>query len=246
VQIRWYGLMYVAGFLIGWAGFRARCARPQSLITPVQADDFVFYIMVGVIVGGRLGYMLLYDFGNLVGDPLSLFFIWQGGMSFHGGLIGVICAMWLFSRRLGLHFLDVADPIAPWTAPGLGFGRIGNFINGELWGKPTSPDAPWAVVVDGVARHASQLYEAFLEGLVLFLVLWWCSRTPRPRGFLAGLFLLLYGAFRFIIEFIRLPDDGQYLAFGWFTRGQLYCIPMLIFGMILVARAVRNPRPAEA
>lgn len=238
--------MYVAGFLGGWAGLRARCGKPQSLITQVQADDLVFYIMVGVIVGGRLGYMLLYDFGNFVGDPLSLFFIWDGGMSFHGGLLGVLGAMWLFSRRIGLLFLDVADRVAPWVPPGLGFGRIGNFINGELWGRQTSPDAPWAVIVNGVPRHASQLYEALLEGLVLFLVLWWYSRVPRTRGLISGLFLTLYGVFRFAVEFIRLPDDGEYLAFGWFTYGQLYCIPMLIFGMILILRATRASRSVAA
>jgi phosphatidylglycerol:prolipoprotein diacylglycerol transferase len=237
--------MYVAGFLSGWAGLRARCRKPHSLLSPAQADDLVFYIMVGVIAGGRIGYMILYDFGNFVGDPLSLFFIWEGGMSFHGGLVGVICAMWLFARRIGAHFFDIADPIAPWVAPGLGFGRLGNFINGELWGKQTTPDAPWAVMVDGVARHASQLYEAALEGLVLFLILWWYSRKPRPRGMISGLFLLLYGVFRFLVEFIRLPDNGEYLAFGWFTWGQLYCIPMLIFGMILILRAGRNPRLAD-
>ena len=229
--------MYVAGFLCGWAGLRARCKKPHSLMNPVQADDLVFYIMVGVIVGGRLGYMLLYDFGNFVGDPLSLFFIWEGGMSFHGGLIGVIAAMWLFARRIGVHFIDVADSVAPWVPPGLGFGRLGNFINGELWGKQTSPDAFWAVIVDGVPRHASQLYEATLEGVVLFVVLWWYSMRPQVRGAVSGLFLLLYGVFRFAVEFIRLPDDGQYLAFGWFTYGQLYSIPMIVFGKLLILRA---------
>ncbi len=240
LQVRWYGLMYVAGFLCGWAGFRARCRKPNAVLTPVQVDDLVFYIMVGVIVGGRLGYMLLYDFGNFVGDPLSLFFIWDGGMSFHGGLIGVICAMWLFARRLGLHFFDLADGVAPWCAPGLGFGRIGNFINGELWGKPTSPDAPWAVIVDGQARHASQLYEAALEGLVLFLVLWWYSRRPRPRGAVSGLFLLLYGVFRFAVEFVRVPDNGQYLALGWVTWGQVYSTPMIVIGALFVFNGVRR------
>jgi phosphatidylglycerol:prolipoprotein diacylglycerol transferase len=240
LQVRWYGLMYVAGFLCGWAGFRARCRKPNAVMTPVQVDDLVFYIMVGVIVGGRVGYMLLYDFGNFVGDPLSLFFIWDGGMSFHGGLLGVISAIWLFARRLGQHFLAVADGVAPWVAPGLGFGRIGNFINGELWGKPTSPEAPWAVIVDGQARHASQLYEATLEGLVMFLILWWYSKQPRPRGAVSGLFLLLYGAFRFAVEFIRVPDSGEYLALGWVTYGQVYSAPMILFGTFLIVTAVRR------
>jgi phosphatidylglycerol:prolipoprotein diacylglycerol transferase len=240
LQIRWYGLMYVAGFLSGWAGFRARCRKPGALLTPIQVDDLVFYIMVGVIVGGRVGYMLLYDFGNFVGDPLSLFFIWDGGMSFHGGLLGVIFAMWLFARRLQMPFFDVADGVAPWVPPGLGFGRIGNFINGELWGRTTSPDAPWAVIVDGQARHASQLYEAALEGLVLFLVLWWYSRKPRARGVVSGLFLLLYGVFRFSVEFVRLPDNGEYFAFGWLSYGQLYSVPMVLFGTFLIVNAQRQ------
>ena len=196
--------------------------------------------MVGVIVGGRLGYMLLYDFGNFVGDPLSLFFIWDGGMSFHGGLLGVIFSFWLFARRIGLHFFEVADGVAPWVPPGLGFGRIGNFINGELWGKQTSPDAPWAVIVNGQARHASQLYEALLEGLVLFLVLWWYSKQPRPRGVVSGAFLLLYGIFRSAVEFVRVPDNGEYLAFGWFTYGQLYSLPMILFGTFLVVNGLRR------
>jgi len=240
LQIRWYGLMYVAGFLCGWIGFRARCRRPDAVMTPIQVDDLVFYIMVGVIVGGRLGYMLFYDFGNFVGDPLSLFFIWDGGMSFHGGLLGVIAGIWLFARRIGRHFLHVADGVTPWVAPGLGFGRIGNFINGELWGKTTDPNAPWAVIVDGQARHASQLYEATLEGLVLFLILWWYSRKPRPRGMVSGLFLLLYGVFRSAVEFVRLPDNGEYLALGWITWGQLYSAPMILFGTFLIIVAARR------
>jgi phosphatidylglycerol:prolipoprotein diacylglycerol transferase len=229
--------MYVAGFLCGWAGFRAQCKKPNAILTPAQVDDLVFYIMVGVIVGGRIGYMVLYDFGNLVGDPLSLFFIWEGGMSFHGGLLGVIAAFWVFARQADRTFLDVADGVAPWIAPGLGFGRIGNFINGELWGRQTNPDAPWAVIVDGVARHPSQLYEALLEGAVLFAVLWWYSRRPRARGAVSGLFLFLYAVFRFAVEFIRLPDDGIYFAFDWMTYGQLYCVPMFAFGAYLMLRA---------
>ena len=171
----------------------------------------------GVIAGGRIGYMLFYNLDGLLANPLSLFAIWQGGMSFHGGLIGVIVAMWLFARKVHRPFFAVADFAAPWIAPGLGFGRIGNFINGELWGVETSPDAPWAVIVNGVARHPSLLYEAFLEGLVLFVVLFLYARRPRPLMAVSGLFLLLYGVFRFAVEFVRLPDDGVYIAFGWLT-----------------------------
>jgi phosphatidylglycerol:prolipoprotein diacylglycerol transferase len=238
--------MYVAGFLTGWFGVRARARRPGSPLTPTQVDDLVFYIMVGVIVGGRLGYMLLYDLGNLIGDPVSLVYIWRGGMSFHGGLVGVLVAFWLFGRRIGSGFFAVADTVAPWVAPGLGFGRLGNFINGELWGKPTAPDAPWAVVVDGVPRHASQLYEAALEGLLLFLVLWWFSRRPRPRMAVSGLFLTLYGCFRILIEFVRVPDGGVYLALGWITRGQVYSLPMVIGGLVLLALAYARRAEAQS
>jgi phosphatidylglycerol:prolipoprotein diacylglycerol transferase len=229
--------MYVAGFLVGWFGARARARRPGSPMTPTQVDDLVFYIMIGVIVGGRLGYMVLYDLGNLIGDPLSLIYIWKGGMSFHGGLIGVLTAFWLYGRRIGIGFFAVADTVAPWTAPGLGFGRIGNFINGELWGKTTAADAPWAVIVDGVPRHASQLYEALLEGLLLFVVLWWFSRRTRPRMAVSGLFLVLYGAFRILVEFVRVPDGGIYFALGWVTKGQLYSVPMVLAGLVLLALA---------
>ncbi len=245
VQVRWYGLMYVAGFLVGWFGMRARANRAGSSLTQEQVDDLVFYIMLGVILGGRIGYMLLYDLGNFIGDPISIFFIWEGGMSFHGGLIGVLVAFWLFARRIGLPFFDVADRVAPWVPPGLGFGRIGNFINGELWGKTTSPDAPWSVMVDGVARHASQLYEAALEGLVLFLILWAYSLKPRPRMAVSGLFLLFYGAFRFLIEFVRVPDNGRYVAFDWVTRGQIYSVPMVIAGLALFFLAHRQGKEAR-
>jgi phosphatidylglycerol:prolipoprotein diacylglycerol transferase len=247
VQIRWYGLMYVAGFAVGWLGCRARAKSPTSPLTPLQVDDLVTYIMVGVIVGGRVGYMLLYDFGNFIGDPLSLFLIWQGGMSFHGGLLGVLAAMWLFARRNAQPFFAVADLMAPWVPPGLGFGRIGNFLNNELWGAQTSPDAPWAVIVDGVARHPSQLYEAFLEGLVLFLILWTYSRRQRPRAAVSGLFLLFYGLFRSAVEFIRMPDNGIYVAFGWLTKGQVFSAPMIIVGIILIVAAYRrDARPSAA
>ena len=232
--------MYVAGFAVGWLGARMRAKRPGSPMSPVQVDDLVFYIMVGVIVGGRVGYVLLYDLGNFVGDPLSLFFIWEGGMSFHGGMIGVLVAFWLFARKLGAGFFAVADFVAPWAPPGLGFGRIGNFINGELWGKETDPDAPWAVIVEGTARHPSQLYEAALEGLVLFLVLWSFSRKPRPTRAVSGLFLLLYGVFRCAIELVRLPDDGEYVAFGWLTYGQIYSVPMIVAGIALLVLAYRR------
>jgi phosphatidylglycerol:prolipoprotein diacylglycerol transferase len=239
--VHWYGLMYVAGFIAAWFGTRARAQRPDTPVAPARVEDLVFYVAVGVFVGGRVGYMLVYDLPALLADPLSLFYVWRGGMSFHGGLVGVLLAMALFAKRTGQRFFAITDFVAPWVPPGLGFVRIGNFINGELWGAETSPDAPWSVVVDGVARHPSQLYEAFLEGLVLFVVLLLFSARPRPRMAVSGLFLLLYGVFRFGVEFIRLPDAHiGYLAFGWVTLGQVLTAPMIPLGAILVLLAYRR------
>jgi phosphatidylglycerol:prolipoprotein diacylglycerol transferase len=241
VRVTWYGLMYLGGFALGWLGARTRAKRPGSPIASTQVDDLVFYVALGVIIGGRVGYMLFYNFGGLLENPLSLVAVWEGGMSFHGGLIGVLVAMWLFGRRIGQTFFAVADFLAPWAAPGIGLGRIGNFINGELWGKPTDPDAPWAVIVDGTALHPSQLYEAFLEGVVLFVVLWWYSAKPRPRMAVSGLFLLLYGIFRFAVEFVRLPDEHLgYLYFGWVTKGQELSAPMIVLGALLLIVAYRR------
>lgn len=251
LQVRWYGLMYLFGFALGWLGIRMRARRPDSPISPARVDDLIFYVALGVILGGRIGYMLFYNFSGLLRDPLSLFKVWEGGMSFHGGLIGVLVAMALLARSVRQPFFAVTDLIAPWVAPGLGLGRIGNFINGELWGAPANPDAFYAVWVDGVPRHASQLYEAFLEGLVLFLILWSFSRKPRPIMAVSGLFLFFYGIFRVAVEFIRLPDEhlnvaaDGYLAFGWLTMGQVLSAPMILAGAILFALAYRNKRYVE-
>ena len=189
VAVRWYGLMYVIGFLIAWKLARVRAGQPWSVIKPEQVDDLIFYGMLGVIVGGRLGYALFYGTEQLLSDPLYLIRITEGGMSFHGGLAGVMIAMWLFARRLGVSAWSVIDFAAPLTPLGLFFGRVGNFINGELWGKPT--DVPWGFKVDGIVRHPSMLYEAILEGLVLFAVLWIFTRRQRPTMAASGLFLLL-------------------------------------------------------
>jgi phosphatidylglycerol:prolipoprotein diacylglycerol transferase len=247
LQVHWYGLMYLFGFGFGWLGARVRAKRRHTPIAPSQVDDLVFYCAIGIFVGGRVGYMLIYGRDALLANPLSLFFVWQGGMSFHGGLIGVLIAMAFFGRRIGQPFFAVTDFIAPWVPIGLGLGRIGNFINGELWGAPTRPGAPWAVVVDGVPRHPSQLYEAFLEGVVLFVVLWLYSAKPRPRMAVSGLFLLLYGVFRTAVEFIREPDANiGYLAFGWVTMGQVLSAPMIVFGAALLILAYRRRhRPVE-
>ncbi len=245
LQVRWYGLMYLGGFLLGWIGARARAKRPDSPISPALVDDLVFYVALGVILGGRVGYMLFYNLSSLFENPLNLFKVWEGGLSFHGGLLGVLIAMGLFARRVEQPYFAVTDFIATWVTPGLGLGRIGNFINGELWGAETSPDAFWAVVVNGVPRHASQLYEAALEGLVLFFILWGFSLRPRPIKAVSGVFLICYGVFRVAIEFVRLPDThlneaaGGYLAFGWLTMGQLLSTPMILAGVVLCWLAYR-------
>ncbi|MBA3562830.1 MAG: prolipoprotein diacylglyceryl transferase [Gammaproteobacteria bacterium] len=239
LDIRWYGLMYLLGFLMVWLLALVRVKRPGAAVRREQLDDMVFYGAIGAILGGRLGYTLFYGMENVIADPLSLFRIWEGGMSFHGGLLGVIVALWYFARRIGRGFFEVTDFVVPLIPPGLGAGRIGNFINGELWGKPT--DAPWGFVVDGTARHASQLYQALLEGLVLFVCLWLYSARPRPTMAVSGLFALLYGIFRFGAEFVRLPDEHLgYLAFGWVTMGQLLSVPLIVFGIFLLIAAYRR------
>jgi phosphatidylglycerol:prolipoprotein diacylglycerol transferase len=243
LQVRWYGLMYLVGFLAAWWLARRRAARPGSTWTPTEVDDLIFYCALGVILGGRLGWMLFYGTERIFSDPLSLLRIWEGGMSFHGGLAGVLIALAMFASRRGKRIADVFDFAAPLPAIGFGAGRIGNFINGELWGKPT--DVPWAVVVDGVALHASQLYEALLEGLVLFVILWWFTASPRPRLAPSGLFLLCYGVFRFAVEFVRVPDANRgYLLFDWVTMGQILSLPMIIAGAWLLAVAYRRREPS--
>lgn len=248
LKIRWYGMMYVIGFLAGWWLARKRAQFTHTPIKPEQVDDLVFYVMLGVIIGGRLGYTAFYGWAEIAADPLYIVKIWKGGMSFHGGLIGVLIAMWLYGRKLGHTMWQMTDFVAPLVPIGLGAGRIGNFINGELWGKPT--DVPWGMMYDGVVRHPNQLYEALLEGLVLFVVLWYFSKKPRPYMAVSGLFLFLYGVFRFGIEFVRVPDqhmgDGGYLAYGWVTTGHVLTTPMIIAGAILLVMAYGSQKEAKA
>jgi phosphatidylglycerol:prolipoprotein diacylglycerol transferase len=251
ISIYWYGIMYLVGFGGGWWLGRRRAREAWRGWRQEQVDDLVFYIVLGVLLGGRLGYVLFYDFGNFLADPVSLFKVWQGGMSFHGGLIGVILAMVLFARRRETTFFNVADFVAPLVPIGLGAGRVGNFINGRLWGKET--DLPWGMMfpdprAGGVPRHPSQLYEVLLEGVALFVVLWLFSKRPRPVMATSALFLLLYGVFRFSVEFVRVPDPQYgYLAFGWVTMGQLLSLPMVFAGALMLWYAyARIPVAAPA
>ena len=255
LKIHWYGIMYVIGFAVAWWLARRQARRPGSTWTVQQVDDLIFWAMVVVILGGRIGYVLVYvlPFAQerqlMTQDWLYPFKIWQGGMSFHGALVGVILALILFARHTGHRALDVFDFVAPLPGIGICAGRIGNFINSELWGAPTQwkfgflvPDPKTGELV---GRHASQLYEAGLEGIALFLIVWTFALRPRPRGAVAGLFLLWYGVVRFCIEFVRLPDDQVgYLAGDWLTMGQVLSLPMILAGVALLARARSHPVPS--
>jgi phosphatidylglycerol:prolipoprotein diacylglycerol transferase len=243
VKVHWYGIMYLIGFAAAWWLARVRAARLGSTWKAADVDDFVFYAMLGVILGGRIGYVLFYGLSFWSKDPWYPLKIWEGGMSFHGGLLGVLVAIALFAARRGRHIGDVFDFGAPLPGIGLFAGRIGNFINGELWGKRTT--VPWGFNVNGEVRHASQLYEAALEGLLLFAVLWWFTSKPRPRFAPSGLFLVIYGVSRFLVEFVRVPDEHiGYLVGGWFTMGQLLSLPMIVVGVALIGFAYRRRDPS--
>jgi phosphatidylglycerol:prolipoprotein diacylglycerol transferase len=243
IKVHWYGIMYLLGFAGAWWLARRRAAAPGSTWRANDVDDLIFYGMLGVILGGRIGYVLFYGLKFWAEDAWYPVKIWDGGMSFHGGLLGVAVALTLFAWRRGRHVADVYDFTAPLPALGLFFGRIGNFINGELWGKVTS--VPWGFEVNGQVRHASQLYEAGLEGVVLFALLWWFTARPRPRLAPAGLFLALYGMARSLVEFVRVPDEHiGYLAGGWLTEGQVLSVPMIIAGVVLLVWAYRTRTPS--
>ncbi|MGD8207422.1 MAG: prolipoprotein diacylglyceryl transferase [Chromatiales bacterium] len=247
VKVHWYGLMYLVGFLGFWWLGKRRARRADSPVSPEQVGDMLFYGALGVVLGGRIGYVLFYNFPAFVDDPLMLFRVWQGGMSFHGGLLGVLLVAWLVGRKYGVGFWRITDFVAPMIPIGLGAGRIGNFLNGELWGRVA--DLPWAMVFPGAGpdpRHPSQLYQALLEGLVMFVILWVFSSRPRPLRAVSGLFLILYGLFRFAVEFVREPDAHLgFIAFGWLTMGQLLTLPMILFGLWLMVWAYRHhPQPA--
>ncbi len=232
LAVRWYGLMYLVGFAAAWWLGSTRIRQARAPITRKQFDDLIFYAVLGVVLGGRLGYVLFYKPAHYAAHPLEIFAVWQGGMSFHGGLLGVVLAMWIYARRQGVDFLQLTDFLAQLCPLGIAAGRLGNFINGELYGRVT--DLPWGMVfrhAGEAPRHPSQLYQFALEGLALFVLLWWFSAKPRPRGEVSGLFLAGYGVFRFLAEFGREPDAFLgLLAFG-LTMGQWLCVPMIAAGL---------------
>jgi len=270
LKIHWYGLMYVLGMFVAWRLALSRLRAGRLPVSEAALGDLVYYAMFGVLLGGRLGYLVFYGWQQVLDDPLYALRIWEGGMSFHGGLIGVMTAGWIWSRKQGLHYFDTVDFVAAVTPPGLGFGRIGNFIGGELWGRTT--DVPWAMIfpaslppeyarlpyeslqklnesgaLDAYARHPSQLYQAFLEGAVLFVLVWFFTRKPRPRYAASGLFALGYGVFRFAVEFVRQPDAQLgFLAFDWLTMGQLLSLPLIAIGIVLLWLSRRAPTLANA
>jgi phosphatidylglycerol:prolipoprotein diacylglycerol transferase len=236
LQVHWYGIMYLLGFAGAWWLATRRSRLPNSPCQTEQVEDLIVYGAAGVILGGRFGYVLFYHFDRFIEDPLWLLRIWEGGMSFHGGLLGVAIALLVYARKLRQPFFAVTDFIAPMVPIGLGLGRLGNFIGQELWGRAT--DVPWAMVFprdpEQLARHPSQLYQAALEGLILFVILFWFSSKPRPKMAVTGLFLILYSCFRMAVEFFREPDSHiGFDAMGWLTRGQLLSFPMLMVGCTL-------------
>jgi phosphatidylglycerol:prolipoprotein diacylglycerol transferase len=246
LAIRWYALAYIAGLLLGWQLLKRIVQRPGWTLVPEHVDDLLFYATLGIILGGRLGFVLFYHPAYYLTHPLQILAVWQGGMSFHGGLVGIMVAVWLFARRHGIAFLEVADAVAIVAPIGLFFGRLANFINAELWGRVT--DVPWAVVFPGAGtepRHPSQLYEAVLEGLLLFAVLQvmaWGGRDPNAAGRLGGVFLLGYGLARGFVEFFREPDRHLGHLFGVITMGQLLSLPMILAGLGLLLHAARGGR----
>jgi len=242
LTVHWYGVTYLVAFLVGWWLAKYRASKPGSGWKPDEIGDLVFYIVLGVIVGGKLGSALFYQTENLLQDPIGTLNPMNGGMSFHGGFIGVLIAFWLYARNTNRTFFDVADFIAPAFPIGLGAGRVGNFINGELWGRIA--DVPWAMIYPHVGpepRHPNQLYQIIGEGIILFLIVWIFSSKSRPRMAVSGMFALVYGIYRFIVEFFREPDGHLgFIAMDWLTMGQLLSVPMIVIGGLLLFLAYRN------
>ena len=257
LKVHWYGLMYLVGFGAAWWLGKYRARQSHTVLEEKHIDDLIFFSAIGVVLGGRVGSVLFYNFDTFLDDPSYLLRIWQGGMSFHGGFIGVLIVLEWYRRRIGCSFFELADFVAPLVPIGIAAGRLGNFINAELWGAPSS--VPWAMKLSCdvfppdryvdyagplclAARHPSQLYEMLLEGVLLFAVLWWASRRKQPVMLVSGLFVLLYGIGRSAVEFVRLPDAhiGYLMGTDWLTRGIVLSLPMIILGVILIYLAKRQ------
>jgi phosphatidylglycerol:prolipoprotein diacylglycerol transferase len=240
IKVHWYGLTYLGGLAFAWWLATRRAGQPGAVINRAQVDDMIFFSAMGVVLGGRIGYVLFYGGDRLLHDPLWALRVWEGGMSFHGGAAGVIFANWLYARAHSIDYGRLLDFVAPLVPVGLGLGRLGNFIGQELWGRAT--DVPWGMVFprdpEQLVRHPSQLYQFALEGVLLFVILYWFSSKPRPKLAVGGLFMLGYGCLRFFVEFFREPDGHiGYDLFGWLTRGQMLCIPMILLGLYLLYNA---------
>jgi phosphatidylglycerol---prolipoprotein diacylglyceryl transferase len=251
VGIHWYGLMYLVAFgLFVWLGWQRTRHPPYATLgwTRRDVEDLLFYGVIGVVIGGRVGYALFYKPGQYLANPAEILMVWKGGMSFHGGLLGVIAAMAWFARSRKRRFFEVTDFIAPCVPTGLAAGRIGNFINGELWGRAADPSLPWAMVFPqsgtAVARHPSQLYQVLLEGLLLFVLLWLFARKDRPLGMVSGVFLIGYGVLRFVAEYFREPDSFLGLLALGMSMGQWLCVPMVLAGAGIVAWSLQRERAA--
>ncbi len=243
LAIHWYGLMYLVGFGSAWLLGRWRIAHGKSRLSLRDLEDLIFYGVLGVVAGGRLGYVLFYKPAYYLTHPLEIAYLWEGGMSFHGGLLGVLAMMFWLARSRGYKFFEVSDFVAPLIPLALAAGRLGNFINGELWGRPST--LPWAMVFaqsgDGVARHPSQLYQLGLEGLALFVLVWWFASKSRPTGQVSAVFLVGYGVFRFAAEFAREPDNFLGLLAAGLSMGQWLSLPMIAAGAYLFLWARKQP-----
>ena len=244
IGLKWYGLMYMLGIIAAWWLGNRRSESEDNSWDKEQVSDMIFYGFLGVVLGGRVGYVLFYHMDLFLADPIYLFKITEGGMSFHGGMLGVFAAFFYFGRKTGKSFFEISDFFAPFVPIGLGLGRIGNFINAELWGRVAGPDVPWAMRFptdpDYLLRHPSQLYQFFLEGVVLFSLLFWFSSKPRPRMAVSGLFMIGYGAQRFIIEYFRQPDAHLGLLWLKLSMGQLLSLPMVVIGMLIIWKAYQK------
>ena len=247
VKIHWYGLMYLVGFVGAWFYGVQRARQQWRGWNRKMVEDVIFYGALGVILGGRIGYTVFYNFSSFIENPISIFYIWQGGMSYHGGMLGVFIGLYLFARKNGMTFFQVSDFIAPWVPIGLGMGRIGNFINMELPGRVVDNAIPWAMDFgDNIARHPSSLYQALTEGVLLFFILWWYSKKPRPLMAVSAVYMFFYGCFRFATEMFRTPDVHLgFVAFDWLTMGQLLSLPMIMFGIALYWLALNKDRKSS-